>query len=57
MPLGDAGSKVSLSMTFEMSSAVLSSAFRRGFTHIADRMVRDFCQRADQVYGKEAGRG
>jgi len=50
-PLGDTGSKVSLILSFDFSSKVLSSTFRRGFTHIADRMVNEFSKRADDVYG------
>lgn len=50
-PLGDDGSKITLRLGFDFSSRVLSSAFRRGFTHIADRLVQDFCQRADRIYG------
>jgi len=38
-------------LNFEFSSKVLSSAFRRGFTHIADRLVSEFSARADVVYG------
>jgi ribosome-associated toxin RatA of RatAB toxin-antitoxin module len=49
-PLGTDGSKVTLLLGFDFSSKVLSSAFRRGFTHIADRMVNEFSQRADHVY-------
>jgi ribosome-associated toxin RatA of RatAB toxin-antitoxin module len=51
-PLGSEGSKVTLVLSFDFSSKVLSSAFRRGFTHIADRLVSEFSQRADVVYGK-----
>ena len=50
-PLGSEGSKVTLVLNFDFSSKVLSSAFKRGFTHIADRLVNEFCQRADAVYG------
>jgi ribosome-associated toxin RatA of RatAB toxin-antitoxin module len=50
-PLGQDGSKVTLALGFDFSSRVLSSAFRRGFTHIADRMVGEFSKRADHVYG------
>ena len=50
-PLGTEGSKVTLVLGFDFSSKVLSSAFRRGFTHIADRMVGEFSKRADDVYG------
>jgi ribosome-associated toxin RatA of RatAB toxin-antitoxin module len=50
-PLGDEGSKISLGLSFDFSSRVLSSAFRRGFAHIADRLVHEFSKRADAVYG------
>lgn len=49
-PMGSEGSKVTLVLGFDFSSKVLSSAFRRGFTHIADRMVNEFSKRADDVY-------
>jgi len=49
--LGEEGSKVTLSLSFDFSSSMLSSAFRSGFTHIADKMVNDFGQRADAIYG------
>jgi len=45
------GSKVSLCLSFEFSSSLLSSAFRRGFARVADKLVLDFSRRADQVYG------
>ena len=50
-PLGDQGSKVTLVLSFDFSSSVLSSAFRRGFAHVADKLVYDFGKRADDVYG------
>jgi ribosome-associated toxin RatA of RatAB toxin-antitoxin module len=49
--LGNEGSKVTLILNFDFSSKVLSSAFRRGFTHIADRLVHEFSKRADAIYG------
>jgi len=49
--LSDQGSKVTLVLSFDFSSTVLSSAFRRGFTRIADRLVLEFSKRADDVYG------
>jgi len=49
--LGTDGSKVTLSMNFDFSSSVISSAFRRGFAHIADKLVNDFGKRADAIYG------
>ncbi len=50
-PLGTEGSKVTLVLSFDFSSKVLSSAFRRGFTHIADKLVTEFSKRADDIYG------
>jgi len=49
--LGSDGSKVSLALDFNFSSSLLSSAFRRGFARVADHLVSDFSERADQVYG------
>ena len=49
--LGEDGSKVILSMNFDFSSSIISSAFRRGFAHIADKLVNDFGKRADTIYG------
>ena len=51
MPWEEKGSKVTLSMNFDFSSSILSSAFRRGFAHLADKLVYDFGKRADFVYG------
>ncbi len=49
--LGDVGSKISLSLSFEVSSRIMSGAFSRGFKHVADRLVQDFSRRADSIYG------
>ena len=49
--MGSEGSKVTLVLSFDFSSRMLSSAFRRGFAHIADHMVNEFSKRADDVYG------
>jgi ribosome-associated toxin RatA of RatAB toxin-antitoxin module len=49
--LGDAGSKVILTLNFGFSNSLLSSAFRSGFARVADRLVSDFGKRADVVYG------
>ena len=49
--LGAAGSKVSLLLSFDFSNRMLTGAFRRGFTHVADRLVSDFSKRADDVFG------
>ena len=48
--LGDAGCKISLELEFEMTSALMSGVFGKGFGKIADRLVDDFCRRAEQVY-------
>jgi ribosome-associated toxin RatA of RatAB toxin-antitoxin module len=50
--LGAEGSKVTLALNFAFSNKMLSAAFRRGFTHVADRLVQDFSKRADQIYGR-----
>jgi len=52
VPLGSDGSKVTLVLSFDFSSKVISTAFRRGFTHIADHLVFEFCKRADDIYGQ-----
>lgn len=46
-----AGSRVQLSLGFEFDNPVLVAAFSRGFVSAANRMVDDFCRRADAVYG------
>lgn len=50
-PLGEHGSKVSLMMDFHMTKGPMAGLFGRGFGKIADRLVDDFCKRADEVYG------
>ena len=50
MQLGVDGCKISLELDFEMTSGVMSSVFGKGFGKIADRLVDDFCKRAEQVY-------
>lgn len=49
-PLGDVGCKVTLTMNFEFKQRWLAAAFSQGFTRVADRLVDDFCRRADQLY-------
>jgi ribosome-associated toxin RatA of RatAB toxin-antitoxin module len=55
--LGDLGSKVSLRLDFDYSRGLVTAAFQRGFTHIADHLVQEFCRRAEHVYagGSRAG--
>ena len=48
--LGTDGCKISLELDFEMTTGVMSSVFGKGFGKIADRLVDDFCKRAEQVY-------
>ena len=45
------GSRVQLSLGFEFDAPVLVAAFSRGFVSVANRMVDDFCRRADAIYG------
>ena len=47
------GSRVELSLGFEFDNPMLAAAFSRGFISVADRMVDDFCRRADQLYGSD----
>ncbi len=49
--LGDEGSEVMLNMNFNFVNSIFSSAFRRGFAHVAAKLVYDFGKRADAVYG------
>jgi ribosome-associated toxin RatA of RatAB toxin-antitoxin module len=49
--LGEAGSRIGLSLEFQLSSGLVSNAFGKGFARVADRLVKDFCARADAVYG------
>jgi len=49
---GDAGCKVSLSMDFALEKSLLVSAFRQGFARVGNRLVQDFCRRAQVVYGQ-----
>jgi len=50
-PLGSEGTRVSLDLSFHMPGSVLMLPFQRGFGRVADRMVDDFCRRAEQIYG------
>lgn len=50
VPVGG-GCRVELELVFDFGSSLLSSAFARGFRRMADRMVDDFCGRADEVHG------
>ena len=50
-PLGSAGTRVSLDLFFHLPGSMLMLPFQRGFGRVADRMVDDFCRRADQIHG------
>jgi len=49
-PLGDAGCKISFELDFEMAGNPVTTVFGHGFGRIANRLVDDFCKRADEVY-------
>ncbi len=48
--LGEDGCKISLELDFEMNNGVMAKMFGKGFGKVADRLVDDFCKRAEQVY-------
>lgn len=54
-PLGEQGCKIGLMLSFEFANALLSAAFRRSFSGVADRLVTDFCKRAETIYGQRPG--
>lgn len=49
--LGSAGTRVSLDLSFHLPGSMLMLPFQRGFGRVADRMVDDFCRRADRIHG------
>jgi len=50
IPLGNDGCKISLELDFEMNAGPMANLFGKGFGKIADRLVDDFCKRAEKVY-------
>lgn len=46
------GSRVELELMFDFGNPVLAAAFNRGFSSVANRMVDDFCSRAEAIYGR-----
>ena len=50
--LSDAGSKVELQLSFELSSGVLDALLGRFFEDICNSLVDAFKQRADAIYGQ-----
>ena len=47
--LAEDGCKISLEMDFEMTTGPMSVLFGVGFGKIANRLLDDFCKRADEV--------
>ena len=50
LALGEDGCKISLELDFEMHAGPMANLFGKGFGKIADRLVDDFCKRAEKVY-------
>jgi ribosome-associated toxin RatA of RatAB toxin-antitoxin module len=50
LQLGELGSKVTLRLDFDYSRRLVTAAFQRGFAHIADHLVQEFCRRAEDIY-------
>jgi len=50
-PLGNEGTRVSLTLEFEFASKILDMTVGPVFTHIANSLVDAFTQRAKEVYG------
>jgi len=48
--LGADGCKISLELNFEMSRGPMATMFGKGFGKVANRLVEDFCKRAERVY-------
>ncbi len=51
------GTRVSLDLRFRLSGSAWMLPFRRSFERMADRMVDDFCRRADRIYGPRTAAG
>lgn len=50
-PVGGEGTRISLDLSFTMPGSLLMLPFQRGFGRVADRMVDDFCRRAEAIHG------
>lgn len=48
--LGEDGCRISLELDFEMTSGPMAKMFGKGFGKVANRLVEDFCRRAEKVY-------
>jgi ribosome-associated toxin RatA of RatAB toxin-antitoxin module len=49
--LGDAGCKVAFALDFDYAGGLGGGALKLGFQGLAGRMVNDFCNEAERVYG------
>ena len=49
-PIGDAGCRVTLDLSFDVGPGMLGHALALGFRAVADRMVDDFCRAARRLY-------
>ncbi len=49
-PVGE-GCQVELDLRFHFGNPLLAATFKRGFEHMADRLVSDFCKRAEALHG------
>lgn len=49
--LGDDGCKISFALDFDYAGKLGGAAMKLGFQGLAGRMVDDFCQEAERVYG------
>ena len=50
LQLGTDGCKISLQLEFEMTTGPMAVLFGTGFGKVANRLLDDFCKRAEQVY-------
>ena len=48
--LGEDGCKISLELDFEMNRGPMATMLGKGFGKVANRLVEDFCRRAEKVY-------
>ncbi len=48
--LGQDGCKISLELEFEMIAGPMAVVFGSGFGKVANRLLDDFCKRAEQVF-------
>ena len=49
--LGDDGCRVSIKLEFELNSRVMNATLGKVFGVASDKMVDDFCDRAERIYG------